>query len=49
MRVQQQPAFVIHHHDYSETSLLLELFTRDYGRVAVIAKGARRYGADVVP
>ncbi len=42
MRVQQQPAFVIHHHDYSETSLLLELFTRDYGRVAVIAKGARR-------
>jgi len=42
MRVQQQPAYVIHHHDYSETSLLLELFTRDYGRIGVIAKGARR-------
>lgn len=42
MRIQQQPAFVIHHHDYSETSLLLELFTRDFGRVGVIAKGARR-------
>ncbi|KPJ96844.1 MAG: hypothetical protein AMJ55_01570 [Gammaproteobacteria bacterium SG8_15] len=42
MRVQQQPAYVIHHHDYSETSLLLELVTRDYGRVGVIAKGARR-------
>lgn len=42
MRVQEQPAYVIHHHDYSETSLLVELFTRDYGRVGVIAKGARR-------
>jgi DNA repair protein RecO (recombination protein O) len=42
MRVQQQPAYVIHHHDYSETSLLLELFTRDYGRIGLIAKGARR-------
>ena len=42
MRVQQQPAYIIHHHNYSETSLLLELFTRDYGRVGVIASGARR-------
>lgn len=42
MRIQQQPVFIIHHHDYSETSLLLELLTRDYGRVGVIAKGARR-------
>lgn len=42
MRIQQQPTFVIHHHDYSETSLLLELLTRDFGRVGVIAKGARR-------
>lgn len=42
MRILQQPAFIIHHYDYSESSLLLELFTRDYGRVGVIAKGARR-------
>lgn len=42
MRVLQQPAYIIHHHDYSESSLLLELITRDYGRVGVIAKGARR-------
>lgn len=42
MRVQQQPAYLIHHYDYSESSLLLELLTRDYGRVGVIAKGARR-------
>jgi DNA repair protein RecO (recombination protein O) len=46
MRVLQQPAYVIHHHDYSETSLLLELFTRDHGRVGVIAKGARRAKGD---
>jgi len=42
MRILQQPAYIIHHYDYSESSLLLELFTRDYGRVGVIAKGARR-------
>lgn len=41
-RVTQQPGFVLHRRDYSETSLLLDLFTRDYGRVGVIAKGARR-------
>ena len=42
MRVQQQAAFVLHQRNYSETSLLLELFTRDHGRVGVLAKGARR-------
>ncbi len=35
-------AFVLHHHDWSESSLILELFTRDQGRIAVIAKGAKR-------
>lgn len=42
MRVHQQPAFIVHHYDYSETSLLLEILTRDYGRVGIIAKGVRR-------
>lgn len=42
MRVAQQAAFVLHQHDYSETSLLIELFTRDHGRVGMLAKGARR-------
>ena len=42
MRVSQEPAYVLHHHDYTETSLLLELFTRRHGRLGVIAKGARR-------
>jgi DNA repair protein RecO (recombination protein O) len=42
MRISQEPAYVLHHHDYGETSLLLEIFTRRHGRLGVIAKGARR-------
>jgi len=42
MRVNQESAYVLHHHDYGETSLLLEMFTRRHGRLGLIAKGARR-------
>jgi DNA repair protein RecO (recombination protein O) len=42
MRVERQHAFVLHQREYSESSLLVELFTREHGRVGVIAKGARR-------
>jgi len=35
-------AFVLHHWDWSETSLIVELFTRERGRLAVAAKGAKR-------
>jgi DNA repair protein RecO (recombination protein O) len=42
MRVHQEPAFILHHRDYSETSLLLEVFTARHGRLGLIAKGARR-------
>jgi DNA repair protein RecO (recombination protein O) len=41
-RVTGQPAFVLHSYPYKETSLIVELFTRDFGRVALIAKGAKR-------
>ncbi len=37
-----QPAFVLHQWDWSETSLILDLFTRDHGRLAAVAKGAKR-------
>jgi DNA repair protein RecO (recombination protein O) len=37
-----QNAFVLNRYDWSETSLILDLFTRDSGRVAVAAKGAKR-------
>jgi DNA repair protein RecO (recombination protein O) len=40
-RVQLQPAYVLHHRPYRDTSRILELFTRDYGRVSVFARGAR--------
>ena len=42
MRIHQQPAYILHHRDYSETSLLLEVFTARHGRLGLIAKGARR-------
>jgi DNA repair protein RecO (recombination protein O) len=38
----QQFAFVLHQWDWSETSLILDLFTREHGRVAAVAKGAKR-------
>lgn len=37
-----QQAFLLHTYPYRETSLVAELYTRDIGRVAVIARGARR-------
>ena len=37
-----QPAFVLHRRAYRESSLLVELLTRDAGRIGVVARGARR-------
>lgn len=41
-RVHEQPGFVLHSHFYKESSLIVEVFSRDYGRVALVAKGAKR-------
>lgn len=41
-RVSSQPAFVLHSYPYKETSLIMDVFSRDYGRVALVAKGAKR-------
>ena len=41
-RVNAQPGFVLHSYPYKETSLIVEVFARDYGRVPVVAKGAKR-------
>lgn len=40
-KVLLQPAYVLHHRPYRDTSRILELFTRDYGRVSLFARGAR--------
>jgi DNA repair protein RecO (recombination protein O) len=42
MREVQQPGFVLHHRNYTESSLLLEVYTRQHGRLGLVAKGARR-------
>ena len=41
MRVTLEPAYVLHGRSFRETSLLLEIFSRDYGRVGLVARGAR--------
>lgn len=41
MRVEKQPAFVLRTQSYLETSLLVDVFSRDYGRLKLIAKGAK--------
>ncbi|MFM9912243.1 MAG: DNA repair protein RecO [Methylophilaceae bacterium] len=41
-RQDHQPVYVLHTYPYLETSLVVELFTRNFGRVAAVAKGARR-------
>lgn len=44
VRAKAQPltAFMLHRYDWSETSLIVELFTRELGRITVAAKGAKR-------
>lgn len=41
MRVSLQPAFILHRQPYRDTSLLLEVWTFDYGRVGLVARGVR--------
>ncbi len=40
MRVLLQPAFILHRRPYRDSSLLLEAFSREYGRLGLIARGA---------
>lgn len=40
-RVQQQPAYVLHHRPFRDTSLLLDVITRDHGKIALVARGSR--------
>lgn len=40
-RMQLEPAYVLHSRSFRETSLIVEAFTREHGRVAVVARGAK--------
>ena len=41
MRLERQPAFVLHARAWRETSLLVEVLTRDHGRLGMVARGVR--------
>ncbi|WP_144137870.1 DNA repair protein RecO [Paraburkholderia sp. BCC1884] len=41
-RIAEQPAFVLHSYPYRETSLIIDVLSRDHGRLALVAKGAKR-------
>jgi DNA repair protein RecO (recombination protein O) len=44
-----EPAFVLHRYDWSESSLILEVFARGHGRIALVAKGAKRPSSNFRP
>lgn len=41
-RQDAQAAYVLHTYPFRETSLVVEVFTRNFGRVGLVARGARR-------
>lgn len=41
-RVDNEPAYVLHTHPWKETSLIVEAFTAEHGRIGLVARGARR-------
>jgi DNA repair protein RecO (recombination protein O) len=43
------PPFVLHRYDWSESSLILEVFCRRHGRVALVAKGAKKPSSNFRP
>ncbi len=48
-RFLDEPAFVLHRYDWSETSLIIEVFSRHHGRLALVAKGAKRPTSQLRP
>ncbi|MEP7207684.1 MAG: DNA repair protein RecO [Casimicrobiaceae bacterium] len=42
LRHDDEPGFVLHTYAYRETSLIVEAFTERHGRVAMVARGAKR-------
>jgi DNA repair protein RecO (recombination protein O) len=48
-RVQLEPAFLLHHRPYRDSSRIVEFLARDHGRVSLFAKGVRRAGSPLAP
>jgi len=40
-RVQLAPGYILHHYPYRDTSRILEVLTRDAGRISIFARGVR--------
>ncbi len=40
-RVDQQPAWLLHHRPFRDSSSILDVFSRDHGRVALVSRGSR--------
>lgn len=40
-RVQQQPAYILHHRPFRDSSQILDVLSRDHGRLALVARGSR--------
>jgi len=40
-RVQQQPAFILHHRPFRDTSQILDVISRDHGKLSLVARGSR--------
>lgn len=41
MRVQQQAAFILHHRPFRDTSQILDVLSREHGKLALVARGSR--------
>lgn len=48
-RYSHEPAFVLHRYDWSESSLILDVYTRNFGRLALVAKGAKKPSSNFRP
>ncbi len=42
MRIEAEPGFLLHSTPYRETSLLVDLYTKNHGRIRCVAKGFRK-------
>ena len=41
MRVQEQPAYILHHRPFRDTSQIIDVLTRDHGRLSLMSRGSR--------
>ncbi|MDQ3060189.1 MAG: DNA repair protein RecO [Pseudomonadota bacterium] len=48
-RISNEPAYVLHRYDWSESSLILDVFTRHHGRIALVARGAKKPSSSFRP